>query len=288
MTSRQILLQAAAELRACGVPDPAYDAAALLSRVTGDNPLELRAGFDREVSAGDLESFRGLLACRKNREPLQYILGDAVFMGDAYRVRPGVLIPRPETEMLAEEGIAFLAGRHPEGRDVLDLCCGSGCLGIAVKRHVPDARCVLSDLSSAALDTARENAAALGADCTFLSGDLFAPLAGRAFDLILCNPPYIPSRDCDTLQPEVMREPRLALDGGEEGLNFYIRLAEESKMHLKPGGRLLLEIGAGQATAVTALFRRAGAERVRTEQDFSGIPRMIAVEYEGIDETCPV
>ena len=285
MTARTLLLESAAELRAAGVPDPEYDAAQLLSRVTGEKPLNLRAGFDITVTEEQTGAFRALADRRKRREPLQYLLGDAVFMGLIFRVRPGVLIPRPETEMLAEAAVRRMSGRisrlkpgDPEP-EALDLCCGSGCIGLSLKRILPRVRCTLTDRSREALETARENAENLGTECSILEGDLFGPVRGRRFDLILSNPPYIPRADCETLQPEVAMEPRTALDGGEDGLDFYRRITKEAPAHLLPGGALILEIGAGEGERVREMLKENGAVRVGTEKDFSGIERMILAEY---------
>ena len=289
MTARETLLSAARALREAGVPDPEYDAGLLLSRVTGEPPLNLRAGFGRILSEAETAAFQALLSRRKNREPLQYLLGDAVFLGDFYLVGPGTLIPRPETEMLAEAGAAWLRrGGAAAEADVLDLCCGSGCLGIAVRRKCPGSRCTLTDLSPKALSFARANAERLAPDCRILAGDLFEPVRDAKFDLILSNPPYIPSGACETLQPEVTREPRGALDGGADGLDFYRRIAREAPAHLKPGGLLLLEIGFGQAEDVESLLRAHGLRAVKTEKDFAGIPRMVRAEAPSgeNEETC--
>ena len=285
MTSRELLLRSARALREAGVPDPEYDAACLLAFVTGRPPLELRAGFGNDISEEQTSVFFALLERRKAREPLQYLLGNTVFLGNVFSVRPGVLIPRPETEMLAEKAIRWVtehlpriraAGREPA---VLDLCCGTGCLGISVRMKIPEAQCTLTDLSPEALVCAGENAVRLSAACRILSGDLFEPVRDEKFDLILSNPPYIPGRECDILQPEVLREPRLALDGGADGLDFYRRIAAEAPARLHPGGCLLLEIGYGEETEVRALLMNHGANCVESEKDFSGIPRMLAAGY---------
>lgn len=285
MTARSLLLESARELKEAGVLDPEYDAALLLSRVTGEKPLALRAGFDIALTEEQIRVFRMLAGRRKRREPLQYLLGDAVFIGLTFRVRPGVLIPRPETEMLAGEAVRRMRERigrlKPEdpGPEALDLCCGSGCIGLSLKKILPRVRCTLTDRSREALETARENAEILGTECEILEGDLFAPVRERRFDLILSNPPYIPAAECESLQPEVAAEPRAALDGGADGLDFYRRIAKEAPARLLPGGALILEIGAGEGERVRDMLKKHGAVRVETEKDFSGIERMIAAEY---------
>ena len=281
MTSRELLRAAARELRAAGVPDPEYDAGMLLAKVTGEPALKLRAGFT-EITPEQASAFHALTERRKQREPLQYLLGDTVFLGEVFTVRPGVLIPRPETEMLAERAIRWLRKRRfpTPNPEVLDLCCGSGCLGISVKRQMPAVRCTMTDLSPEALALTEENVRRMGVECETLAGDLFEPVQGRRFDLILSNPPYIPAAECDGLQAEVMREPRMALDGGADGLDFYRRIAKKAPAHLKPGGCLMLEIGYGEREAVEKLLTENGAISVRTEADFSGIPRMVFAEYQ--------
>ncbi len=281
MTGRERLRAAARALEAAGVPDPDYDAGLLMERITGEPALKIRSGIGGGMTEPQERAFQEMIRRRMNREPLQYLLGDAVFLGALFRGGPGVLIPRPETEMIAGEGIRLLRERSGAHNvpTVLDLCCGSGCLGISVRRAVPEARVTLTDLSPEALKAAEENAAALEAECEILQGDLFAPVAGRRFDLILSNPPYIPSEACDSLQPEVMREPRSALDGGADGLDFYRRIAAEAPLHLFRPGYLVLEIGYGEAEAVADLLLAGGAETIYTEKDFSGITRMIRAAY---------
>ena len=184
-----------------------------------------------------------------------------------------VLIPRQETETLCELGLAHLHGiRAPR---VLDLCTGSGALAVAIKTECPRAEVTAADLSADALDVAMENARRNGADVRFLQGDLFAPVAGERFDLVVSNPPYIPSADCDTLQPEVRREPRMALDGGNDGLCFYRRIVAEAPAHLTTGGMLAVEVGDGQAAAVAALFASAGLTGTAVHNDLYGMARVV-------------
>ena len=174
--------------------------------------------------------------------------------------------------MLVERALATLAGRTAPR--VLDLCCGSGCIGVSVKLARPDAQVTLTDASEGALAVAQENARRLGAQADFRLGDLFSPVEG-AFDAILSNPPYIPAADCLTLQEEVRREPLMALDGGADGLDFYRRIAAQAPSHLTDGGVLLLEIGWDQGDTVPALLRQAGFADVRAHEDFQGILRTV-------------
>lgn len=206
-------------------------------------------------------------------EPLQYLLGTWEFMGLPFLVSPAVLIPRPDTELLAEEALRLIAARHY--RTALDLCCGSGCIGISVQRH-SGIRVTLSDISADAMAIAKQNAVRNEVKATFVQGDLFEPLHAEKFDLILCNPPYLTAQEMKNLQPEVAREPSLALDGGCDGLEFYRRIAMDFKKHLLPGGALLVEIGATQAKEVMRIF-----ETDHMLRDYGGNDRVVLVEGKG-------
>ena len=304
MNTREMIREAARELREAGVPDPEYDSAALLSRVTGLPPLVLRIGAEKEPTTEQTEAFREMIRRRKDREPLQYIEGKAWFARREFTVGPGALIPRPETALLAEWAEEWLKNRREAGlrrkesgggdasgdgeapdAEVLDLCCGSGCLGITLRKDCPGIRCTMTDISPEALEIARENDRSHRTGCEILQGDLFSPVTGRRFDLILSNPPYIPTEECGGLQPEVLREPGIALDGGADGMDFYRRIAEEAKSHLKAGGALLLEAGIREAGPIEALLRAQGAEYTEIRKDFSGIDRMVLAEFGETDDS---
>ena len=237
MTAREAVRGAAARLSGAGVPDPRLDAEYLLAELLGLTRLRLIADGDRELTATEIQAYEAWLARRERREPLQYILGTQPFMGCMLAVSPAALIPRADTECLCE---AALEALRP-GMRALDLCTGTGALAIALKTHCPGAEVCASDLSAEALALAKRNAAALDAEIRFYQGDLFAPLAGQRFDLIVSNPPYIPRGELPGLQAEVLYEPAMALDGGEDGLDFYRRIAAEAPARLTPGGRLMLE-----------------------------------------------
>ena len=274
LTPRELIRQAAAAFREAGVPDPEFDAAALLSHVTGQPALLLRSDAWSALDHDALAAFEALAARRAAREPLQYILGSQPFLGRAFHVDGRVLIPRPETELLAERAIARLRAFGPGAR-ALDLCCGSGCLAVSLALDAPEAQVHAADLSPDALAVTARNADALGAALTLHQGDLFAPVAGLTFDLIVSNPPYIPTGDCPALQAEVLREPALALDGGADGLDFYRRIAAEAPARLTPRGVLLMEVGDGQAAPVAALLAAAGWRDTRVYPDLQGIERMV-------------
>ena len=204
---------------------------------------------------------------RLSGKPLQYILGQWEFMGLPFYVREGVLIPRQDTETLAERAISHI--RERKMRTVLDMCCGSGCIGVALARYT--GVCVtLSDVSAICVQTAGQNAQLNRVEAILRLGDLFGPIKNDRFDLIVANPPYIPSADIPTLQPEVRREPASALCGGEDGLDFYRRIAQSYAGHLNPGGMLMLEFGINQSAALRDLFPGCHIYR-----DLRGIERVL-------------
>lgn len=271
MNPRALLKATASAFRDAGIPDPEVDAALLLSHVTGQPPLSLRLDMTTALPDDVLTRFDALVSRRLTRQPLQYLLHTQPFLGRDFYVDERVLIPRPETELLAERAIAALR-EHPHPI-ALDLCCGSGALAVSMALEVPGAQVHAADLSPDALAVTAKNAELLGASVTLHQGDLFAAVSGIAFDVIVSNPPYIPSADCLTLQEEVRREPLMALDGGTDGLNFYRRIASDAPKFLRPGGVLLLEVGFDQAEAVMALL--ADFADVQAHEDYQHIPRMI-------------
>ena len=275
MTIKQAVLQAVQALEKARVPDPRIDAEIILSHVTGLDRLSMLMNGAQELSQEQEQRFSSLLLSRTKREPLQYLLGEQIFYGLPFRVDGRVLIPRQETEELCEWGISHLRSLKKEDPSALDLCTGSGAIAITLKHECPHASVTASDLSRDALSLAKENAQMNGADVHFLQGDLWEPLKERSFDLILSNPPYIPTADCDTLQEEVMREPRMALDGGADGLDFYRRIADEAMAHLNPGGLIAVELGIGEAEDVAKLFENAGLTDAVIRKDLYGVARMV-------------
>ena len=196
-------------------------------------------------------------------------------MGLKFHVGPGVLIPRQDTETLVEAALINLRAR-PGSPAVLDLCTGSGCIGLSLASLAPDARVTLADVSKEALDMARRNMHELGVKAELRQGDLFAAVGRERFDVIASNPPYIRRDELDTLQREVRFEPRLALDGGEDGLDFYRRIAADAPKHLAAGGSVYLEVGAGQAGDVLALLTQSlDCAVAGTINDLNGIERVV-------------
>ena len=273
MNPRELIRLTAERFRAAGVPDPENDAALLLAHLTGKPALALRLETDTDVDASVRAAYDKLVLRRLDRYPLQYILGEAPFCNRIFKVDPRVLIPRPETELLCEWALELLSGvSFPR---VLDLCCGSGCLGLTVKAERPDASVTLSDLSGDALNVTAVNAARFSLDVSVVQSDLFRDLAGSCFDLILSNPPYIPSGLCDSLQPEVRAEPLLALDGGSDGCDLYRRLISTAPAFLSDGGKLLMELGINEADYLADILENSGWRNIVIRRDYAGVDRMI-------------
>jgi release factor glutamine methyltransferase len=274
-----------------GIDYPAKEAEILLTEALRITSSTLYAG-DRLLSAGEVGQVRSFAARRARGEPLQYIVGHVAFCGLRINVGPGVLVPRPETELLVQEVIRFLREKHPhtsppyQGGDVwvsiLDLCTGSGCIALALAKNFPKSDVYGVDTSEAAMVYATQNAIGEGiSNIHFKLGDLFGPIHGMTFDCIICNPPYIRAGEIATLQREVRDyEPREALDGGKDGLDFYRRIVKEAPRYLKQGGILALELGYDQAEAVQKMALDAGFGGIRLLEDYAGIQRIL-LAYSG-------
>lgn len=224
-----------------------------------------------EVSEQDVKSCLAIAQKRKEHMPLQYILGIQEFMGLSFKVTPDVLIPRQDTEGLVEEVLKQVK----PGMKVLDMCTGSGCIAVSVAKFAPNVQVSAVDISPKALEVARENAAKNQVQINFIESDMFTEIREK-YDMIISNPPYIKSQVVTTLMPEVRDyEPHLALDGKEDGLFFYRKLANESGNFLTPGGMLCLEIGYDQGVEVAQLLKQQGFTQVRVEQDLCGLDRNV-------------
>ena len=257
-----------------GMPSARLDAELLAAHAFGMSRIELYAHFDRPLAAAELASYRDLVSRRQAGEPVAYLLGHKEFWSLDLLVDSRVLIPRPDTETLVEEALDRITG---PGARIADVGTGSGALALALAKAQPEAQVFATDISPDALAVARTNAERLGLAVTFLQGDLAQPLlsAGR-FDLMVANLPYIPSADIDGLAADVRSEPRLALDGGADGLALVRRLVTGAPEVLQPGGCLALEVGAGQAGMVVELLRGAGFDGVGSRRDLAGIERAVA------------
>ena len=285
------LRAAASRLRASGSRSPRLDAELLLASALAVPRAELLRDPGRALSPDAAARFEELLARRIAREPVAYILGRRAFRTIDLEVTPDVLIPRPETETLVEVALEALAampiaGPDPEDEPLaLDIGTGSGCVALALAAEDPFVRFVATEVDPGALAVARRNAAHLGLArrVEFVLSDLFADVGERPFDLVVSNPPYIPADEYVALEPNVRDyEPRLALYGGVDGLDFYRRLVPGAALLLRPGGTLAFEVGAGQADDVAAIIDAAGAyEAPERRSDLSGVARVVFARRRG-------
>lgn len=264
------------------IENPRLDAEVLLSAVLGKDRMYLYVHFDEPLEPAELAQFRVSVKERAARMPLAYVLGRREFMGLDFRVTRDTLIPRPDTEVLVQCAVDFLRARAENGADdlrIADVGTGTGAIALSALHYMEGTCADAVDISPAAAAVARENAEALGLleRIEIQVGDLLTPLAGRSYDMILSNPPYIPSADIAGLMPEVRSyEPHLALDGGTDGLDIYRRLTAEAPALLKAGGGIAVEVGIGEAHDVAALME-AHPRIVRTEmlKDLGGIERVV-------------
>lgn len=264
-------------LKAAGVDSPAIDARLLLEAATGATRTEIVTDPYRPVSAEQQATLDGWLARRERREPVSRILGRKAFWKLVFQVTPGVLSPRPDTETIVDLALK----RFPETQrfDVLDMGVGSGAILLSILAERPAAKGLGTDVSDDALAVARDNAARLGLGdrAAFLHTPWAEGLGDASFDLVVSNPPYIATPELDALEPEVRdHDPRLALDGGPDGLDAYRAVVPETLRVLKPDGLFFVEIGWTQAGAVSALFREAGAEDVQVVRDLGDRDRVVA------------
>lgn len=268
-------------LKEHSIPDAEREAALLFTFATGIDRVSLYRD-NPAVTEGAQKRLTEMITRRARREPIQYIIGHVEFFGLRIHVGPGVLIPRPETELLVEESLRQISVKKSGEKTlcVLDLCTGSGCIALAMAKKLPSARVVGVDSSPDALNYARENALKNGiGNITFLEGPLFEPVKGMTFDAILSNPPYIKGADMEALAPEIRDwEPGGALDGGTDGLHFYRLILKDAGSYLKPGGFIALETGAGQSESVALIARENELSPIKTIKDYAGIERVIVFE----------
>ena len=261
------------------VESPRLQTELLLAHVLKMPRLRLYLNFERGLSADETDLLRELIKRRGRREPLQHIVGSTSFCGFEIGVNRHVLVPRPETELLAELGWQFLSTINHSPSTCLDFCTGSGCIAIALAAKCPDAKIIATDISTDALALARENVTRnqVAGRIEFLQGDGFGALAGaRRFDLIVSNPPYIPSAEIATLEPEVRDfDPRVALDGGTDGLKFFRLIASQAAVFLNPGGKTMVEFGDGQAEAIRKIFETEKWIVEAVKEDYSQRARIL-------------
>jgi release factor glutamine methyltransferase len=280
---QELLRTATHVLTDAGIPDGRREAETLIAHFLTCTRLDLYRADPVSLDPDQQEAFKELIDRRALREPLQYILGMQEFWGLEFRVTTDTLIPRPETELLIEAVLEQL-GRPARPITLVDLCTGTGCLAITLGRLYPAAQIVATDRSPAALDVARSNALRHGMTerIKFLEGDLLEPLASMGLhertDAMTANPPYVPAEELDRLQPEVrFHEPRLALNGGCDGLDYYRRILPGALEFVRPGGRLFLEVGIRQATPVHVMAEQNGWRIDQIKKDLAGVDRVIVL-----------
>lgn len=280
-TILEILTLSAAYLEEGGIQNARRQAEELLADALGLKRVDLYLEFERPLTEAEMAICRSRLLRRRKGEPLQYIQGDVFFHDCQIRVNPNVLIPRQETEILVSNIIKELQSQSLEEKILWDVCCGSGCIGISLKKRFPQLRVILSDLSQEALELAKQNAELNEVDVEIRHGDLLQPFADERCHFFVCNPPYIPSANFHALDKEVRDfEPIMALIGGPTGLEFYKRLANELSTCLFPSGKVWLEIGHGQGNSINEIFNAGKWKKKRIENDWAGLERFFSLEIE--------
>lgn len=280
-TVRDILLLSAEYLQKKGIEQPRRQAEELLCDYLTMDRMTLYLNFDRPLNEDEVSGFRVRLKRRGDGEPIQYIHGKVEFYHCTFEINSAVLIPRQETEILVDKIVKILEKKDLKGKHLWDLCCGSGCIGITLKKKFPELTVTLADLSSQALEIAKKNAKLNGVEVHFVQGDLLTPFLGKKTDFFVCNPPYISEGAYKKLDREVKDfEPKMALTGGPIGSEFYERLAKELPLYLHPHGLVAFEMGFDQEEIVTNLFKNSFWKNFWIEKDYAGHPRFFFLENE--------
>ena len=276
LTIGELLARTATFFKKKEIDQPRLTAEVLLCHVVGLERIQLYVRFDQPMEEAEVDRYRDMVKKRIEGMPVAYILEEKEFMGHSFKVTPAVLVPRPDTEFLVEAGIRYL--KEIEAPLFLDICTGSGAILLSVLKEVENAKGIGTDLSPEALKIAKENSQRLGVGdrAGFLLGDLLEPIGERKVHGILSNPPYIPTKDVEGLQVEVLKEPVMALDGGVDGLDFYRRLLTQASNYLLPNGFLFMEVGIHQAEPVTEIAETLGWKILEKPIcDYGGIERVV-------------
>ena len=271
-----LLADGAKMLAQAGIDEAELDARYILEYITGLNSAQYFIHSEDIIEKNKAEEFFRLIERRSKRIPLSYVIGTRDFFGLTFKVDENVLIPEQETELLVEEVI-----KHSEGKSVLDMCTGSGCIAISIALFGKPSKVAASDISEKALEVARENAKSLKAgEISFIQGDMFENVTDK-FDIIVSNPPYIETGEIDELMPEVRDYiPRLALDGDIDGLKFYRIISKEAVKKLNKNGRIFYEIGYNQSRAVASILLENGFTDVKIMKDYSGLDRIVMAKLD--------
>lgn len=286
MTYKELYEYGVGVLQQADIAEAKLDARLLLEYICRTDRNTLLVHGDSVRSPMEEEFYKITIEKRRQHIPLQHITGEQEFMGLVFRVNEHTLIPRQDTEILVEEAMRYLG----DGMRILDVCTGSGCILLSLLKYSNECEGIGIDISENALLVAKENAKRLCLEAAFLCGDLFEPLEGfvsdktcdRLFDIIISNPPYIPSSVIQELMPEVRdHEPLLALDGMEDGLYFYRKIIEKAPIYMRSGGLLFFEIGWDQANAVSSVLREKGFGNIEVIKDYAGLDRVVKAELGG-------
>ena len=271
-----LLADGAKMLTQAGIDEAELDARYILEYITGLNSAQYFIHSEDIIEKNKAEEFFRLIERRSKRIPLSYVIGTRDFFGLTFKVDENVLIPEQETELLVEEVI-----KHSEGKSVLDMCTGSGCIAISIALFGKPSKVAASDISEKALEVARENAKSLKAgEISFIQGDMFENVTDK-FDIIVSNPPYIETGEIDELMPEARDYiPRLALDGDIDGLKFYRIISKEAVKKLNKNGRIFYEIGYNQSRAVASILLENGFTDVKIMKDYSGLDRIVMAKLD--------
>ncbi|MBQ9355369.1 MAG: peptide chain release factor N(5)-glutamine methyltransferase [Clostridia bacterium] len=262
------------QLKNAGIEDNIFEAKQIIKHITGYSNEQILSGYQNELSGFQEINLQVIMKQRLNRYPLQYILGKWDFYGRPYKVGPGVLIPRPDTETVIEVCLDIIEKEKPS--DVLDLCAGTGCIGITIACERKNSNVTLVEKYEEAARYIKENIKNADGNANVLIGDVFESIgADKKYDLIVSNPPYISEKDMGNLQPEVEFEPPTALYGGEDGLMFYRAIASNYRDSLKSGGSLVFEIGYDQGEAVKDILLALGFKNVKIKKDYSENDRVV-------------
>jgi release factor glutamine methyltransferase len=279
VTVREALMIGRKTLTEAGTANPALDSELILGHVLAKDRLKLLTDDQENLTQQQVECYDNLLALRCQSVPIAYIIGRKEFYGLNFYIKPGVLIPRPETEFVVEETLNVV--RSIKNPVIADLCFGSGAISVAIAVNNSGAKVYASDISDIACEVAKTNIKAHRVEDRVLlfSGDLWTPFETRKirdFDVVVSNPPYIPTGELCTLPKDIKNEPQIALNGGTDGLEFYRRIVSKAPEFLKPGGRVIFEIGWNQAGDVEIILKKTGFRDIKVIKDYAGFDRVIS------------
>lgn len=268
------------KLEAAGIEDFIFEAKQIIKHITGLNAAQILANYTRKLSEYQQNNLIALVHQREVRYPLQYIFGEWDFYGRSFTVGPGVLVPRADTEILIEHSLEYL--KQCENAEVLDLCAGSGCIGITIAKEKADTKVLMVEKYDEALRYAQKNIERNGADnAECIKGDIFdSAAADKKYSLIVSNPPYIPKSEMSDISPEAKFEPETALLAEDNGMQFYKAIINNYKNSLQNGGMMSFEVGINEYKAVSELFCDAGFKDITVKKDLNGIERVVSGKFE--------